>query len=72
MNSITLTGNAGRDPESQTTQTGKMVAKFSLAVRGFGDKSIWVDIECWNKTAEIVMNYVQKGSKVGITGRHGS
>ena len=48
-----------------------MVAKFSIAVsvyQGGKDETIWMDCECWGKTAEITGKYLRKGSKVAVTG----
>jgi single-strand DNA-binding protein len=70
----TLTGNLGRDPEFQTTQSGQMVAKFSLAVRqpkkgGQDQPAFWVKVEVWGKQAEYVANYLKKGASVCVTGQ---
>ncbi len=70
----TLTGNLGRDPEFQTTQSGQMVAKFSLAVRqpkkqGQDQPAFWVKVEVWGKQAEYVANYLKKGNSVCVTGQ---
>lgn len=74
MNSITIVGRAGADPESQVTQNGMTIAKFRLGVdRGRKDKdgnriSDWFTIKAFGKTAETVVDYVTKGKQVGITG----
>lgn len=70
----TLTGNLGRDPDFQTTQSGQMVSKFSLAVRqpkkqGQDQAAFWVKVEVWGKQAEYVANYLKKGSSVCVTGQ---
>lgn len=70
----TITGNLGRDPDFQTTQTGQMVAKFSLAVRqpkkqGQDQPAFWVKVEVWGKQAEYVANYLKKGASVCVTGQ---
>lgn len=67
----TLTGNLGRDPEFQTTQSGQMVAKFSLAVRQpkKDAPAFWVKVEVWGKQAEYVANYLKKGNSVCVTGQ---
>ena len=68
MNKFLLIGNVGKDPEVITTNSGKKVAKFSLA-ETFGKETQWRNIVCWEKTAEIVEQYVKKGMKIGIDGR---
>jgi single-strand DNA-binding protein len=67
----TLTGNLGRDPDFQTTQSGQMVAKFSLAVRQpkKDAPAFWVKVEVWGKQAEYVANYLKKGASVCVTGQ---
>lgn len=74
MFNATLTGNLGRDPEFQTTQSGQMVSKFSLAVRqpkkqGQDQPAFWVKVEVWGKQAEYVANYLKKGNSVCVTGQ---
>jgi len=62
-----LTGRVGQDPEIR--KVGEhLKAGFSLAVKGYKDKTIWIDCEAWGKTAEIVRDYVNKGDKIAIEG----
>lgn len=68
-----LLGNITRDPELRYTASGMAVCNFTLAVsRGYGEKekTAFIDITCWGKTAEAVQNYTKKGSKVLISGFH--
>jgi single-strand DNA-binding protein len=71
MNTVCLTGRLGGDPETRYTDSGSTVTSFRFAVNGFGRDAaaIWIDVECWEKTAEVVMNYARKGHKLAITGR---
>lgn len=72
MNSINLIGRCGTTPEQKTTQSGKLVTNFRLAVDdGYGDKkkTIWVGVQCWEKTAEVVSQYLSKGDQVAVTGK---
>lgn len=70
-------GNAGSDPELRFTPAGQAVCSFSLATNrqytnGNGEKikeTVWFRISCWGKLAEIVNQYVKKGSKVYVEGR---
>lgn len=67
MNSITLVGRAGRDPEVRYFDSGKMVANLTLAVRA--DKEAeWFNLEIWGKTAQVAADYVRKGSLIGVIG----
>ncbi|MBO9998102.1 MAG: single-stranded DNA-binding protein [Cyanobacteria bacterium SID2] len=71
LNVVTLVGRAGADPDSRYFESGNVVCNFPLAVdRGSrrDDKPDWFNLEIWGKTAEIAMNYVRKGSLVGIKG----
>lgn len=68
---ILLTGNLGRDPEAQYTDTGKFILKFSIAVQsGWGDskKTEWYDCVAWEKTGEVLNEYIGKGSRIQVRG----
>lgn len=77
VNKVILVGNLGKDPEVKYTSTGTPVAKFSLATNeGYKDKNgqwqdrtEWHNVVAWQRLAEIVGEYVKKGSKVYIEGR---
>ena len=72
LNQCNFIGNVGRDPETRYTQGGKAVANLSIAVtEKWKDKehTEWVKCVFWGKLAEIVENYVKKGSKLFISGR---
>jgi single-strand DNA-binding protein len=71
MNSVSLVGSLGKDPEIKNTQSGTTICKFSLATNdGFGDKkkTNWHNIIAFGKTAENASKYLKKGSKCGILG----
>ena len=70
MNTITLIGRAGRDPEVKYLDGGKVVANLTLAVnrRSRDEEPDWFNLEIWGKQAEVAANYVQKGSLIGIIG----
>lgn len=71
MNSITLVGRAGRDPEVRYFESGTCVANLTLAVRGMKreDDTEWFNLEIWGKTAQVAADYVRKGSLIGVIGR---
>lgn len=75
MNKIILMGRLTRDPELRTTQTGKSVAQFTLAVdRPFGgsdgkNEADFIPCVLWNKTAEVCCQYVAKGHRLLVEGR---
>lgn len=77
VNKVILVGNVGKDPEVRYTPSGTPVAKFSLATNeNFKDRSAewqerteWHKIVAWQRLAEMVGEYVQKGSKLYIEGK---
>lgn len=71
VNSLTLIGRAGRDPEMRYFESGRVKTSFSLAVnRPTKEKETdWFDIELWGRQAEVAGEYVRKGSLIAIEGR---
>ena len=76
-NKVQLIGNLGNDPEIITLDSGKKLAKFSIATNenyknAEGEKvtdTQWHNVIVWNKTAEIVEKYLSKGSEVAVEGK---
>ena len=70
INSITLVGRAGRDPEVKYFESGTVVANLTMAVnrRNRNDEPDWFNLEIWGKQAQVAADYVKKGSLIGITG----
>jgi single-strand DNA-binding protein len=70
VNSVTLVGRAGRDPEVRYFESGTVVANLTLAVnrRSRDDEPDWFNLEIWGKQAQVAADYVRKGSLVGIIG----
>ncbi|MGY5845783.1 single-stranded DNA-binding protein [Salegentibacter sp. HM20] len=76
-NKVQLIGNVGREPEIVNLESGKKLAKFSLATsenykNNNGEKvkdTQWHNIIAWGKTAELIEKYVNKGKEVGIEGK---
>ncbi|MFA4973544.1 MAG: single-stranded DNA-binding protein [bacterium] len=75
VNSVVLVGRIASPPEMKYLPTGTPVANFRLAVdRGMksegGERQTdWLTIVCYQKTAELVAEYCDKGMLVGIEGR---
>lgn len=75
LNTVVLIGRLTRDPELRYTQSGKAVATVRLAVdRGTtnpqGERETdFIDVVVWDKQAETVANYLQKGRLVAVQGR---
>lgn len=68
MNTCIITGNLGADPESFFNDNGTQIVTFSVAFRSTKDKTNWVKVICFNKTAELAEAHIHKGARVGITG----
>ena len=76
-NTVNLIGNLGMDPEVKSLDSGKTMARFSLATSSYyknkeGEKikdAQWHNVVAWGKTAEIVEKFLKKGSHVAIEGR---
>ena len=76
VNRVILIGRLTRDPELRTTNTGKSVVSFSIAVQKRSKPQNPNDpdadffrVKAWNQTAEYVSNYLTKGRLVAVDGR---
>ena len=77
LNKATIIGRLTADPESRTTPTGQTVVSFSLATNlvwkdGNGEKqekTEFHNIVAWRKLAEIITQYLKKGSRIYLEGR---
>lgn len=77
VNKVFLLGNVGKDPEIRSTASGTTVASFSLATAertkgqdgNWTDKTEWHNIVCFQRTAEVVRDYVKKGTQLFLEGR---
>ena len=75
LNLVAVMGRLARDPEMRQTTTGKNVVSFSIACdRGRKDangqsQTDWLNVVAWDKTAEFICRYFQKGQLIVIDGR---
>lgn len=71
FNQVTLVGRMTADPEVRTTPSGKNVVSFSLAVDRMSkdDGADFIEVTAWEKLADIISQYTQKGSKLLVNGR---
>ena len=74
INRVILTGRLTRDIELRRTQSGRSVASFSLAVdRAFKREgqaeADFINCVAWGRNAEIMAQYLHKGSLIGVDGR---
>lgn len=76
-NKVQLIGNLGNTPEIVNLESGKKLAKFSIATNesyknAQGEKvqdTQWHQLVAWGKTAEIIEKYITKGSEIAIEGK---
>ena len=78
MNKVLLTGNLTRDPEVRhIPASGNVVANFGMAMNERWndarsgeqrDSVCFVEIEAWNRQAEIIGEYFKKGSPILVEG----
>ena len=74
-NKVQLIGNLGMNPEIKTLDSGKKLAKFSIATNesyknAKGEKiedTQWHNLIAWGKTADIIEKYLEKGNEVAGT-----
>ena len=74
INRVVLVGRLTRDPELRKTQSGTSVCSFTMAVgrrvstQGQPDAD-FINCVAWNKTADLMTQYLHKGSLIGLEGR---
>lgn len=77
VNKVILLGNVGKDPEIRSTPSGTMVANLTLATSdrfqdaqgNWQDRTEWHNLVAFKRTAEIIRDYVKKGSKLYVEGK---
>lgn len=74
MNKFIGIGRLTKDLELKTTQTGKAVTSFTLAINRISKnegqpEADFIGCVAWNQTAELMSKYTGKGSLIGIEGR---
>ena len=74
MNRVEFIGNLSKAPDVKQTTSGKTVCTFTLAVdrryKGADGKATadFFTVQAWEKLAELCARYLDKGSKVFISG----
>lgn len=69
MNSLHIIGRLTADPEMRSTQSGKRVCSFTVAVnRKKSEETDFFRVSAWEKLAEICGKYLQKGRQVSVIG----
>ena len=73
MNSITLCGHMGREPELTYTESGRPCCKFSIADQRPKDKdgnevTQWFNCRAFDRVAELIHEYFSKGKPIWVSG----
>lgn len=77
VNKVLLLGNVGKDPDVKFLPSGTAVANLTLATSErtkdksgeWQDRTEWHNLTAYQRTAEIIRDYVKKGSKIYVEGR---
>ena len=77
VNKVFLLGNVGKDPEIRSSAAGMTIASFTLATAdrakdaqgNWVDKTEWHNLVAFQRTAEIVRDYVKKGTQLFVEGK---
>ena len=73
LNKVVLIGNLTADPELKQTQSGISVVSFTIAInrrvsKDAEQKTDFINIVAWRKTAEFVGQYFKKGKPILVCG----
>ena len=73
INNVILMGRLVADPELRTTNSGKSVANFRIAVdrsysKGNDKQADFITIVAWENTADFISKYFSKGSMIALRG----
>lgn len=77
QNKVQLIGNLGNNPDVRDTESGKKMARVSIATnenyRNAKGETVketqWHNAIAWGKNAEVIEKYLTKGSQVAIEGK---
>lgn len=73
INRVILVGRLTKDPALRKTQSGTSVVSFSLAVnrrvQNGEQQADFINCVAWNKTADLMAQYLKKGALIGVEGR---
>lgn len=71
INTCTMSGNLGSDPEVKYFESGAVMAQFNLAGKIYKNKkneAVWLTCKVWGGAAEMVGESLKKGSTVTVSG----
>lgn len=76
-NKVQLIGRLGSDPEVMTLESGKRLAKFTMATNEYftnadgekGEDTQWHNVVIWGRLADVVEKYLKKGNEIAVEGK---
>lgn len=69
MNTVNIIGRLTADVITNKTPNGKSVANFTLAVNDGQDRTYFVDCVAWERTADLIAQFLSKGSLLPVSGK---
>lgn len=69
MNVFCFSGNITKDIDLRSTNTGKQVANFGIAINEGKDKTLFLNCVAWDKTGELISQYCKKGDRLSGSGK---
>ena len=68
MNRVILIGRTTKEIELKTTQSGKAVTRFTIAVNRNVNETDFIPCVAWEHTAELLNRFVRKGDRIAVSG----
>lgn len=73
FSNATIEGFVTHDPQAKTTKTGKSLCTFALAINHYSrndepPKVSFIEVETWEKVADICSKNISKGKRILVTG----
>ena len=62
-------GHLTKDPNTKSFESSNTKCSFSIAINTSKDEVLFIDTECWNKTADNCKKFLSKGSCVYVEGK---
>ena len=68
MITVQVVGRIGRDLSVKELGSGKKVLNFSVASSEGKEKTTWIEVMAWEKTAELISKFFTKGDMIALSG----
>lgn len=69
MNSVNIIGRITKTPELRRSSGGKYFTSFTLAINSDKTRADYIPVVAWDRNAENVVKFLEKGSMTGISGK---